>query len=125
MYQIEKALANLRKIKKKSTIISIEDKGVIDSTIDLLKKVEQKLYKAELKAEAIAERYCFWLQQDGEYSEDWLACDGKLFCLTNGTPSENGMLFCPYCGKNLVEVTYAEQFLNEDGEEEGANEYDY
>ena len=57
-----------------------------------------------------AEQYCYWLQQDEENSEVWLACDDKLFCLTNGTPSENGMMFCPYCGKNLVEITYEEQF---------------
>lgn len=111
MYQITKALSNLKKIKNKPTIISIEDKGIINSTIDLLEK-------AELKLESEAERYCYWLQQDGEYSEDWLACDDKLFCLTSGTPSENGMHFCPYCGKNLVVVTYAEQFLQEDEDSE-------
>lgn len=66
-----------------------------------------------MKLEKQAEQYCHWLQQDGEYSEDWLACDDKIFCLTSGTPSENEMHFCPYCGKNLVEVTYQEQFLEE------------
>lgn len=103
MYQITKALANLRKMKKKSAILSVDDMKVISSTIDLLEK-------AEMKIEEQAEQYCNWLQQDGENSEDWLACDDKLFCLTNGTPSENGMRFCPYCGKNLVEITYKEQF---------------
>lgn len=109
MYQITKALANLRKMKKKSAILSIEDKRIIDSTIALLEK-------ADMKLEEQAEQYCHWLQQDGENSEDWLACDGKLFCLTNGTPSENGMRFCPYCGKNLYEITYKDQFpdLEED-----------
>lgn len=107
MYQITKALSNLRKIKKKATIISIDDKCIIDNTIDLLEK-------ADLKLEEQREQYCHWLQQDGEYSEDWLACDDKMFCLTNGTPSENGMRFCPYCGKNLVEITYKEQFPSSD-----------
>ena len=112
MYQISKALANLRKMKKKSAILSIDDRKVISSTIDLLEK-------AELKLEEQAERYCQWLQQDGEFSEDWLACDDKLFCLQNGTPSENGMGFCPYCGKNLVEITYKEQFpSNEEDDDE-------
>ena len=103
MYQIIKALANLRKMKKDSAILSIDDREIISSTIDLLEK-------ATMKLEEQREQYCHWLQQDGENSEDWLACDDKIFCLTNGTPSENGMMFCPYCGKNLVEITYKEQF---------------
>lgn len=38
MYQITKALNNLRKIKKRATIISMEDKGIINRKIDLLEK---------------------------------------------------------------------------------------
>lgn len=116
MYQIHKALSNLQKMKKKSSLISIEDKKIISSTIDLLEK-------AELKLEEQREQYCHWLQQDGENSEDWLACDDKIFCLTNGTPSENGMRFCPYCGKNLVEITYAEQFPSDEESEDENYEY--
>lgn len=112
MYQITKALANLRKMKKKSAILSVDDMKTINSTIDLLEK-------ADMKLEEQAEQYCHWLQQDGENSEDWLACDDKLFCLTNGTPSENGMRFCPYCGKNLVELTYKDQFPDFPEEEDG------
>ena len=112
MYQITKALANLRKIKKKSAILSVDDMKSISSTIDLLEK-------AEMKLEEQAEQYCHWLQQDGENSEDWLACDDRIFCLTNGTPSENGMRFCPYCGKNLVELTYKDQFPDFPEEEDG------
>ena len=112
MYQIIKALANLRKMKKDSAILSIDDRKLISSTIDLLEK-------AEIKLEEQREQYCYWLQQDGENSEDWLACDDKLFCLTNGTPSENGMMFCPYCGKNLVEITYEEQFTSTSEEDDG------
>ena len=107
MYQITKSLANLRKIKKKSTIISVDDLKIIGSTIDLLEK-------AEIKLEEQREQYCHWLQQDGEFGEDWLACDDKIFCLTNGTPSEHGMRFCPYCGKNLNEITYKEQFPDDE-----------
>ena len=103
MYQIIKALANLGRLNNNSTSISIDDKKLIISTIELLEK-------AEMNLEEQREQYCHWLQQDGENSEVWLACDDKLFCLTNGTPSENGMIFCPYCGKNLVEITYEEQF---------------
>lgn len=107
MYQITKALSNLRKMKKQSAILSIDDRKIISSTIDLLEK-------ADLKLEEQAEQYCHWLQQDGEYSEVWLACDDKLFCLESGLPSDNDMRFCPYCGKNLVEITYKEQFPSND-----------
>lgn len=111
MYQITKALANLRKIKKKSETLSIDDRKVIGSTIDLLEK-------AEIKLEAQREQYCHWLQQDGENSDCWLACDDKLFCLNSGTPSDNGMLFCPYCGKNIDEITYKEQFPDTEDNED-------
>ena len=112
MYQITTALANLRKMKKKSAILSVDDMKTISSTIDLLEK-------AEMKLEEKSEQYCHWLQQYGENSEDWLACDDRIFCLTNGTPSENGMRFCPYCGKNLVELTYKDQFPNLPEEDDG------
>lgn len=42
MYQITKALANLRKMKKKSAILSVDDMKAISSTIDLLEKAEMK-----------------------------------------------------------------------------------
>lgn len=111
MYQITKALANLRKMKKNSAILSVDDVKIIGSTIDLLEKVEIKIEKQR-------EQYCYWLQQDGECSEDWLACDNNIFCLTSGTPSENNMRFCPYCGKNLVEFTYKDQFTDKEYEED-------
>lgn len=113
MYQITKALNNLRKIKKKSAIMSIDDRRIINSTIDLLEK-------ADMKLEEQAEQYCHWLQQDDEFSDVWLACDNKLFCVINGLPSENDMRFCPYCGKNLNEITYKEQFpsVDEDCEDD-------
>lgn len=107
MYQITKALSNLKKIKKQSAIMSIDDRKIINSTIDLLEK-------ADLKLEEQAEQFCHWLQQDNEYSDVWLACDNKLFCVNNGLPSENDMRFCPYCGKNLNEITYKEQFPSSD-----------
>ena len=43
MYQITKALANLRKMKKKSAILSVDDMKTINSTIDLLEKADMKL----------------------------------------------------------------------------------
>jgi hypothetical protein len=46
---------------------------------------------------------CLWKEDsDGNYDTD---C-GCAFCLEAGTPSENGMRFCCYCGSVLFEVKY-------------------
>ena len=44
---------------------------------------------------------CTW-----EYDDDddyWGTSCGDAFCITDGTPAENKMHYCPYCGKKLVE----------------------
>jgi hypothetical protein len=45
---------------------------------------------------------CTWTQDpdDGSYDTE---C-GNLFEIMNGTPSENGMKFCPYCGDHIVDA---------------------
>ncbi len=54
-----------------------------------------------------------------EWTEDWegnwdTAC-GERFTFGADTPRENGMKFCPYCGKALVEARYVEE-VEEDGQ---------
>ena len=50
--------------------------------------------------------FCHWTEDsDGDYDTD---CDQE-FCIFGGTPKENGMRFCCYCGKPLVEVQYQEE----------------
>lgn len=51
MYQITKALANLRKFKKDRVLMSVGEKKIIDETISLLEKADMKL---EGQAEYIA-----------------------------------------------------------------------
>jgi len=54
---------------------------------------------------------CVWEEDcDGNWET---SCD-QTFCLDHGCPSENGMKYCCYCGKPLVEKRYAE----EDGSKE-------
>ena len=44
---------------------------------------------------------CFWEETyEGEY---WHTTCGNDFVLMAGTPGENGMKFCPYCGGHLYE----------------------
>jgi len=44
---------------------------------------------------------CTW-EQD-LYHDAWKTECGGLFQVMNGTPRENGMLFCPYCGRAIDE----------------------
>ena len=48
---------------------------------------------------------CSWSQdEDG----NWTTGCGGMFIVTEGTPLENGMKFCCYCGKALGEVLWGE-----------------
>ena len=47
---------------------------------------------------------CTWTQNDDEDDSYWAAaCCDRLFVFNDGTPSENGFAFCPYCGRELRE----------------------
>jgi hypothetical protein len=51
---------------------------------------------------------CTWIQEDSNISDDGLwhtGCD-KLAFIPDGTPSENSMNYCWYCGKRLVEKLF-------------------
>ncbi len=47
-------------------------------------------------------KVCFWTNDSDEYADgDWdTSCDNR-FVLNEGTPHENKMRFCCYCGKSL------------------------
>jgi hypothetical protein len=45
---------------------------------------------------------CGWAE-DSDGSA-WETSCRKLFILNDGGPAENGMNFCPFCGKALVEI---------------------
>jgi hypothetical protein len=46
---------------------------------------------------------CLWREDfDGNYDTD---C-GQAFTMIDGTPTENNMRFCCYCGSVLFEVKY-------------------
>lgn len=42
---------------------------------------------------------CMWREYDGA----WEASCGHDFFLNDGTPAENNMRFCCFCGRHLVE----------------------
>lgn len=49
---------------------------------------------------------CVW----SENAEGWweTTCQ-HAFSLTDGTPEDNGMNFCPYCGNHLKEQVYGRE----------------
>ncbi len=52
---------------------------------------------------------CEWKEDDADCGCWRPACGGDLFVLNAGTPAENKMKFCPFCGKPLKEVPYKEE----------------
>lgn len=52
---------------------------------------------------------CVWEQQDYEGGDCWETDCGDAFWLDNGTPDEQGMKFCCYCGKALEERLFVEE----------------
>jgi hypothetical protein len=48
---------------------------------------------------------CTWSQdEDGA----WETACGEMFCMVDGTPSDNHMAYCCYCGLSLKEKAYPE-----------------
>jgi hypothetical protein len=57
---------------------------------------------------------CLWREEYGD--EEYQTSCGKAFVLNDGTPKDNDMLFCCFCGKLLRE----ERGASEPEEEEDA-----
>lgn len=46
---------------------------------------------------------CEWTQDlDG----NWATCCGEMWCLIDGTPTDNDMTYCHHCGKRIKESLY-------------------
>ena len=55
---------------------------------------------------------CAWTEDsDGT----WHTSCNAAFTLNDGTPSQNRMAFCCYCGQALLEVPYVLENLTDDG----------
>lgn len=50
---------------------------------------------------------CEWRSDDEpDMGGAWHTACGEIFCITDGSPSDNGMIFCCYCGNGIMQ-TYA------------------
>jgi len=43
--------------------------------------------------------WCIWSEEE----DAWMTSCDKAFSIVEGTPSDNGMKYCCYCGKNILE----------------------
>ena len=53
-------------------------------------------------------KHCVW-HQDGEDSDTWGSKCGRYFRLDDGTPDDNHMRWCCYCGKPLESVIWTDE----------------
>jgi hypothetical protein len=51
---------------------------------------------------------CEWAQED-ESSDAWDTGCGRTFLINDGTPPENGMRYCCFCGKTLIGVPFEQE----------------
>lgn len=58
--------------------------------------------------DGVSDGACNW-NQDGEGCDTWASDCGQYFTLNEGTPTENKMKFCCYCGKPLTESPYTDE----------------
>jgi len=68
-------------------------------------KNQDRLWRALWKGKAPVTP-CAW-QEDAD--GNWETGCGNLFILNDGTPAENGMGYCCYCGKPLKQNVYEEE----------------
>ena len=47
----------------------------------------------------IKEAQCEWIYDDTH--DKWDTACGEMFVMIEGTPHDNGMVYCPYCGKAI------------------------
>lgn len=53
---------------------------------------------------------CKWEREDScSWSSDWNTGCGNAFTIDSGTPEENEMKFCCYCGRPLEQIETEEE----------------
>lgn len=65
-----------------------------------------------MTTDEMSKKMCTWTNDDPE-SNFWVTECGKSFEVNDGTPLENDMRFCCFCGGELIE-----EIITKDDEEE-------
>jgi hypothetical protein len=83
-------------------------KNAAQQALEALETVFMPHHPAVIALKAALEQpnECHWYQDGDEDSDKWAASCGRhrYFQLNDGTPTDNRMTHCCYCGKPLVEV---------------------
>lgn len=74
---------------------------------------------AKLEEARKEERACEWVNDEGgDFDDTWDTECGNAFVLNEGTPKENDMNYCAYCGGKLKQKTTKEGENNEPTQED-------
>ena len=91
----------------------LERNNVIALQEGLLREAREKLRGLYEERDALRQRLseaedvlddCQWKESYDPDTTAYTTECGGWFNVEAGTPAENGMKFCPYCGKHLVEI---------------------
>lgn len=55
---------------------------------------------------------CEWISDD--YEDGWSTSCGLIFIINDGTPEENHMKFCCYCGKEIEQRIEGDPYDDQD-----------
>lgn len=77
-----------------------------DAAMRELRAAVAELTRRAVTAEAREAATCEWTEDRADGS--WDGACGERWYLVDGTPSANGMNYCPKCGKHLVPVVTPE-----------------
>jgi hypothetical protein len=55
-----------------------------------------------MKVQCSGKGQCTWTRDDHD-SDIWLTGCGEAWCLNEGTPKENRIKYCPFCGVKVRE----------------------
>ena len=65
-----------------------------------IEKVAEMCKAVSLAEQKMVIMPCKWTLLDDDFNTYSTGC-GELFCIENGTPKENKLKFCAYCGRKL------------------------
>ena len=69
-----------------------------------VRELEERLKDRDEQADV--REPCVWTENDSGW---WETTCQNAFSLTDGTPEDNGMNFCPYCGNHLKEQVHVRE----------------
>ena len=108
---IEEALTRIQQRREwacRETDARYYTRGLLHTTLDDADALAAEVRRLRQRhAEELGNRKCIWAESNGD-AEFWHTSCDQDFVFIEGTPGENGMKFCCYCGANLVEKKWEE-----------------